>query len=129
MYQGKLTDKLKIGKDGETVACVYLKKKGFKIIERNYQQKWGEVDIVSEKDNKIHFIEVKTVSHPKKGKGFSPEENVHLWKRQRLSKTIQTYLSEKNLSDTKEIQVDVICVFLDKETKKAQIEVIENIIL
>ena len=37
-------------------------KRGFKIIERNYLKKWGEIDIVAVKNRKYYFVEVKTVS-------------------------------------------------------------------
>ncbi len=56
------TDKQKIGQKGEDEACFYLEKKGYKVIERNYLKKWGEIDIVCKKNSKIHFVEVKTVS-------------------------------------------------------------------
>ncbi len=56
------TDKQKIGKIGEDCACKYLENAGYKIIDRNYLKKWGEIDIVAKKGKKIHFIEVKSVS-------------------------------------------------------------------
>ncbi|MDP3764699.1 MAG: YraN family protein [bacterium] len=42
---------LKVGKAGEDIACKYLKNKGYKIIERNFRRKWGEIDIVCLKKN------------------------------------------------------------------------------
>lgn len=56
------TDKQKIGQIGEDCACEYLEKNDYKIVERNYLKKWGELDIVCKKGNKIHFIEVKSVT-------------------------------------------------------------------
>ena len=56
------TEKQKIGQIGEDYACEYLEKNGYKVIERNYLKKWGEIDIISKKANKIHFVEVKSVS-------------------------------------------------------------------
>ena len=52
----------KIGELGETLACEYLIRESFKIVDRNYYQKIGEIDIIARKDKIIHFIEVKTVS-------------------------------------------------------------------
>jgi putative endonuclease len=54
-----ISEKQKIGKLGEDVACKYLEKKGYVILERNYTRKWGEIDIVSCETERIHFIEVK----------------------------------------------------------------------
>jgi len=52
----------KIGELGEKIAEKFLKNKGFKIVDRNYTRKWGEIDIITKKGTKLHFIEVKTVS-------------------------------------------------------------------
>ena len=56
------TEKQIIGKIGEDAASTYLKENGYSIIDRNYSRKWGELDIVAKKGNKIHFVEVKSVS-------------------------------------------------------------------
>ena len=52
----------KVGKFGEDVACMFLKKHGYRVVERNYLRKWGELDIVAKKAKKLCFVEVKTVS-------------------------------------------------------------------
>ncbi len=49
-----------MGRKGETVACKYLKKHGYKILERNYRTPFGEADIVALKDGYTCFVEVKT---------------------------------------------------------------------
>lgn len=120
------TEKQKVGKMGEETGCKFLMKYGFKIIDRNYWKKWGEIDIVAEKDNLLHFIEVKSVSRET---DFSPEENVHPWKQKRLARVIQTYLLEKRVPDEKEWQVDVMAVFLDFAKRTAKIRMTENVIL
>lgn len=87
----------KTGEIGEGVASRFLMKHGFSILDRNYTKKWGEIDIVAEKENKIHFIEVKSVSKPNLNivtretlDQYHPEDNMHPWKLKRLSRTIQT---------------------------------------
>jgi putative endonuclease len=118
------TVKQKIGRLGEEIAVKHLVKHFFEILDRNYRKKWGEIDIVAKKDGILHFIEVKTVSYETK-----PEENVHFWKRKRLSRVIQTYLADKNVSCETDWQVDSIAVFLNFKTRQAKVRFIENIIL
>ncbi len=127
----------KTGEIGENIAVKFLVKHGFSILDRNYTKKWGEIDIVAEKENKLYFIEVKSVSHlPIKALAsadetndiYNPEDNMHPWKLKRLSRTIQTYLLHKNL-DEKKWQVDLLVVFLDLKNKKAGVKVVSDIIL
>jgi len=129
--------KQNVGQTGEDVAVKHLVKHSFKILDRNYRKKWGEIDIIAEKDNILHFIEVKSIQWPYDKpidtENFQPEENMHLWKRQRLARTIKTYLSDirvsDRISDEAEWQVDVIAIFLDFKIRRAKIRVTENIIL
>lgn len=120
--------KKKIGALGENMACKFLVKHGFKILDRNYSKKWGEIDIVAEKSEIFHFIEVKTVVSRETNK-YRPEENVHYQKLKRLSRVIQTYLLDKRVSHETEWQIDVMAVFLDLENKKARFRWTENIII
>ena len=132
----------KIGEIGENIAVKFLVKRGFSILDRNYTKKWGELDIVAEKQDKIYFIEVKSVSTPSLIKftspqaspyqgeeDYRPEENMHPWKMKRISRTIQTYLLSKKIPDEKEWQVDLLIVYLDLKNKKARIKLVEDIIL
>lgn len=117
--------KRKIGDEGEKVACKYLEGKGYKILERNYWKPWGEIDIVAEKGSVLSFVEVKSISRAT----VRPEENMHPAKVARLHRAIQTYLLDRKISHEKEWQVDLVCVSLDFSTRKAQVEVFENLIL
>ena len=63
------------GVKGEEVATKYLEKKGFLIVNRNYRKKWGELDIVAEKEGIVHFVEVKTVSRRSLRSKFEKEVN------------------------------------------------------
>ncbi len=133
----------KTGEIGEGVAARYFEKQGYRILERNFTRKWGEIDIVAEKGigqgSELHFIEVKSVSRDLSGgvdgvdeisvDQYKPEDNMHPWKLQRLSRTIMTYLLEKNIPDEKIWQFDLACVYLDLVHKKAKVVVEENIIL
>lgn len=126
----------KIGEIGENIAVRFLMKHGFSIKDRNYTKKYGEIDIIAEKENKIYFIEVKSVtvrniedivSH--ETENHKPEDNMHPWKLLRLSRTIQTYLSSVRFKDGVDWQLDLLVVYLDMENKKSKIKVIPDIIL
>ncbi len=126
----------KIGETGENIAIKFLVKHGFSILERNYTKKWGEIDIIGEKEDKIHFVEVKSVARGtlddvirETSDRFRPEENMHPWKIKRMSRTIQTYIISKKIPENKKWQVDLLVVYLDLKNKKAKIKVVENIIL
>ncbi len=103
----------------------------FLILERNYTKKWGEIDIVAEKNNKLYFIEVKSVSCEtlKNIDQYYPEDNMHPWKLKRLSRAIQTYLLSPKIDEEKDWQVDLLVVYLDLENKKAKVKVVSDIIL
>lgn len=124
----------KTGEIGENIACRYLSSKGFTIIERNYTRRCGEIDIVAQKKNIIHFVEVKSVvEHAFWEKEtldtIRPEENMHAQKIKRLRSIIVSYLSEKDSEENTLWKFDVLTVVLDPEEKKAKVEMIEDVIL
>ncbi len=130
------SNRRQVGELGEGIACKFLVKHGHKIKDRNYRKKWGEIDIISEKDNIIHFVEVKSVSREilpttvnHETNEYRPEDNIHPWKIKKIHRTIQTYLLDKKISDETDWQVDIIAVFLSIKDRKAKIRVTENIIL
>ncbi len=131
------SEKQKIGELGENMAEKFLVKHGFSVLDRNYTKKWGEIDIVAEKANKLYFIEVKSVTRlnlvnvPRETSEdeYRAEDNMHPWKIKRLSRTIQTYLISKKVDEEKEWQVDLLVVFLDLKNKKARVKVVKDIIL
>lgn len=131
------TEKQKIGQIGEDSACKYLGSKGFKIIERNYLKKWGEIDIVARNNNKLHFIEVKSVSRDlssvihetNTANSYRPEDNMHPWKLQRLSRTIESYLLERDVSDETEWQFDLVTVYVDINKRLTRVFLLEDIVI
>jgi len=132
------TQKQQVGKLGEDLACRFLVKNGYEILERNYLQKCGEIDIITKKANILHFVEVKSVSRENindvSDREYRPEDNLHPWKLERLSKTIQVYLTSKEISlasqaNETEWQFDVITVYIDIKNKVSRVNFLKNIVL
>jgi len=122
----------KIGEIGEGVACNYLEKQGFSILERNYTKKWGEIDIIAQKGDKRYFVEVKSKSVANLDFIFDganrPEDNMHPWKMKRLRRVVETYLISKRLGSVN-WQFDLLVVYLDLDNRKARVKKVENVIL
>lgn len=117
----KFTTK-EIGNIGETYTVKYLKKHGYKILERNYLKRYGEIDIVAENKEYLVFVEVKTRNINTLVRGG---EAVNYHKRQCLIKTALAYLSEHNVD--KFCRFDVSEVYVYSDTLKLQsINYIEN---
>ncbi len=88
--------RLSLGDRGEMIACDFLIKKGYAILEKNYRCKIGEADIIVQKDGRLVFVEVKTRTSTRYG---SPEEAVHKMKQKKIVLISQWYLKEKKLRD------------------------------
>lgn len=117
-----------IGKLGEDIACKFLENKGFHVKTRNYRRIFGELDIVAEKGNKIHFVEVKTLTEWRNSL-FKPENAVHYRKRERLKRAIKGYLREFHVSDETEWVFDIIAVTINELKKTAKVRFLENMVL
>lgn len=125
------TRRRKTGDLGEDLACQFLVKRGYQILERNYLRKWGEIDIVAKKGEVIHFVEVKSVSRVTLSKNVSdetpyrPEENMHPGKIRKLMRTIETYMLHRKLDC--QFQLDLVTVRMDMHTRKARVELLERV--
>jgi putative endonuclease len=117
-----------IGKIGEDTVLNYYQKLGFLYKERNYRKKWGEIDLIFLRGHVLHFVEVKTVLKTQIKSDFHPHERVDDRKLLRLGRTIETYLLEKKLTESL-WQFDIAAVEIDLDSKSAEIEVLDNIII
>jgi putative endonuclease len=117
---GPRREKKELGKKGEEVALRFLKKKGYRIIEKNYVCKLGEMDIIAKEKDTLAFIEVKTRTTTEFG---PPQLAVNSSKQRQLSKVALNYLKEKHLEDVK-ARFDVVAILL--EQKGEQIELIKD---
>jgi putative endonuclease len=120
----------KVGFIGEGIACTFLIRKGFIIVERNYRKPYGEIDIVAKKAGIIHFIEVKTVSREnifndkEDSNSYRPEELVNSRKLDKLLKIAETYMHENRIQC--ECQIDVVGVLIDTVSKTAKCRLFER---
>lgn len=114
-----------LGRDGEVIACDFLESKGHIILDRNFTRPYGELDVISkDRNGVVHFVEVKSVSWET---DRLPEENIHPAKVARLMRTIQAYLSFKNIDSG--WQFDVIAAYLDTKGKRARVRYLEDVVL
>ena len=109
----KVTGIKSLGKKGEELACDFLKSRGQKIVEKNWRSGHLEVDIISENDEGLHFVEVKTLLAPL---DILPAEKVGKIKRHRISDAAMDYLKQNPGPGEKEVFFDVISVVFEKET-------------
>jgi putative endonuclease len=127
------TNTKETGNIGEDIAAAFLQKSGFSILERNYTKKWGEIDIVAQKEHCVHFVEVKTVSYQTKEDleravshgTWRPEEQVHQFKMYQIAKALETWISEHNYDG--DWVIDVIGVRIVPRETYATVNFIENI--
>jgi len=104
----------KLGDQGEEIAARYLLERGYKILDRNFHTRYGELDIICKEKKAIVFVEVKTRRSTKYG---FPEEAVTRKKIEHLKKAALIYLSSNN-GFFKEMRFDVITVLMNNEGQK-----------
>ena len=105
-----------LGRRGEVTAKKYLEKSGYKILEKNFSTKFGEIDLIATKGETLVFIEVKTRSSVKFG---YPAEAVDKKKREKYFIVANEYLQKNKIVD-KECRFDVI------EVLSGEVNHIEN---
>jgi putative endonuclease len=114
-----------LGRLGEQLAAEHLIRRGFRIVERNYRTRWGELDIVAYDGRTLAFCEVKTrrLGPP----GRSPLESVHAHKRSQVRKMAGRWLIERTQrprADT--LRFDAIGVTLDPSGRLVSLEHLEG---
>ena len=86
------TEKQKTGQIGEDLACEYLIKNRYKIMERNFKRPWGEIDIIVKDPNKtLVFVEVKAIRQYGINSQLTPEDQMTAAKLRKVAKTASLY--------------------------------------
>lgn len=103
--------KKKIGKYGEDISVKYLEENNYKILERNFNSYYGEIDIIAKEKNEIIFIEVKSRRNFKYGRPIEAVNNIKI---KHIKNTAMYYLV-KTKSENANIRFDVIEVYISKK--------------
>ena len=103
-------NKRAVGAEYEEMAADYLKKQGFRIIERNFSCRTGEIDIIAEEKGCICFVEVKY--RMRKGQGSALEAVTPL-KMRKISRTAAYWLLRHQLPEDTACRFDVIGIESD----------------
>jgi putative endonuclease len=111
---------IELGNEGEKLAVAHLRKLRYKILERNYRCKFGEIDIIALDKKALVFIEVKTRSSREFG---SPQTGVTPKKKRQLTRVALAYLQKHQLFE-REARFDVVAVEMDYGQER--VDVIRN---
>lgn len=99
-----------LGKTGEAIAAEYLEKKGFEILERNWQYNHKEIDLIALHDNYLVIIEVKTRTTD----GWeNPKEAITNGKIKFIVEATEAYINETDIDN--EVRFDVVTLIPDGE--------------
>ena len=109
-----------IGKHGEHIAEKILKKQGYKIIERNFNTRFGEIDIIAQDGEYICFVEVRMRKTDSYG---TPAETIDKYKREKLIHAARIYVQKNCLHDAP-LRFDAVAIIGNLHEYKY--EVIKN---
>lgn len=110
-----------VGNRGEDLACTFLKKLGYRILERNFTIRGGEIDIIALEGSDLVFVEVKARFSSEYGLA---REAVTPWKLRALQKSALFYIQQIKWGD-KPYRFDLVAI--DYRDGKPQIELLKNI--
>ncbi len=115
--------KKNLGRRGEEQASLFLQKQGYKILQRNFRSRLGEIDIIALEAQTVVFVEVKTRFSQKFG---LPEEAVTPWKIRSIIKTAQYFqMLHPNLPES--LRIDVVAISLSSNGETKEIKLIKNV--
>ncbi len=115
----------KLGEVGERTAEEFLKERGYVLIEKNHKNRYGEIDLILEKDKgkKIVFVEVKTRYESNIS---TPEDAINKKKIKRIIKNAESYILFNNID--KEVLIEAVCIIFDKGNNIKEIRHYEDIL-
>lgn len=96
-----------LGDFEEGIACEFLKKNGYVVLERNFRCKIGEIDIVASNEDYLVFVEVK---YRKNNQYGEPEYAINKAKQNKIYKVAQFYMLKKGISMDTPVRFDAITI-------------------
>ncbi len=117
-----INDRQAVGRRGEEAARIYLKRRGVRILERNFVCAAGEVDLIGKDGDSLVFFEVKSRTSDRFG---PPHLAVHRRKQQQIVRAAQWYLSERRLKDVA-CRFDVVAITFFDADEPAQVDWVQN---
>jgi len=102
-------NKYLIGRAGENMAREYLEAMGWKTVELNFQNRWGEIDLIMLEGEIVVFVEVKYKRDEGKGK---PEEMINLHKIKQVRLMAQLFLEKEEYRQYRNFKkrIDAVCI-------------------
>ena len=121
-----------LGDLGEKLACEYLVNKGYKILGKNWENSFGEIDIIAKKkfewfkkqDKTIHFVEVKTSFAG--NRTFFPEQRFDDRKQNKYRLLSESWLAKNKIQENVPYQIDVVAIA--KADQNPEITFFENVV-
>lgn len=110
--------RFEIGRLGEKIACRYLEKKGYRIIETNWRTRRGELDVIAIQERTLVIVEVRSTRGVRFGYGF---QSVDHRKRMQVRRLAEQYIAVKGF-DHYPLRLDVISVLLSRDPSPKLIE-------
>lgn len=131
-----ITEKRKFGDRAEDIVVKYVKQRGWKVLDRNFQKPWGEIDIVARESSSrlplrgsttVLFIEVKA-QNGGTSPYFRPEDHFNTKKKERLIKTCYSYLMDNGYREDVDYRIDLAAVEVDERSRVAHVRYYKNAI-
>ena len=94
---------------------------GYRILERNYTTRAGEVDIIARKGDTVAFVEVRS---RQEGSAVSPRDTVSRTKEKRIDAAASAFLKSRRLAEVS-VRYDIAEVWLNERGRPKRIEIIE----
>jgi putative endonuclease len=127
-------NKKHIDKLGEDIASIYIRRKGYVVLDRDYYHKLGDINLVAEEKGNLYFIQVKTatclrdVNHETIRGMYRIDRGLETLRLRKMEGIVRPYLEKYNLQG-KPWSYSVIVVYLNEIQQKARVYLLKDMII